>query len=60
MPENSEKTDVKNTPQTFSLFVAVTGIIALTLLTWRLFLNPNGSTVELIDLFDIGICAVFF
>jgi len=47
-------------PRSFDLFVAVTGIIALTLLSWRLFLDPMGNTVELIDLFDLGVCAVFF
>ena len=39
------------TPGSFDLFVAVTGIISLTLLSWRLFLNPMGHTVELIDMF---------
>ncbi|MBC8310076.1 MAG: potassium channel family protein [Phycisphaerales bacterium] len=44
----------------FDLFVAVTGIIALSLLSWRLFLDPTCVTVELIDMFDLGICAIFF
>jgi len=48
------------TPGSFDLFVAVTGIISLTLLSWRLFLNPMGHTVELIDMFDLGICVIFF
>ena len=61
MNESTNKDGVNNdAPHSFSLFVAVTGIIALTLLSWRLFLDPTSKTVELIDLFDIGICAVFF
>ena len=44
----------------FDLFVAVTAIIALTLLTWRVFLDPTSETVHLIDLFDLGICVIFF
>jgi voltage-gated potassium channel len=47
-------------PHSFDLFVAVTGIISLTLLSWRLFLDPMGNTVELIDLFDLGTCVIFF
>jgi len=49
-----------NKPHSFDLFVAVTGIIALTILSWRLFLNPIGNTAQLCDMFDLGICAVFF
>ncbi len=44
----------------FDLFVAVTAIIALTLLTWRAFLDPTSETVHLIDMFDLGICVIFF
>jgi voltage-gated potassium channel len=51
---------VEEKPRSFDLFIAVTGIIALTLLSWRLFLDPTCVTVELIDMFDLGICAIFF
>jgi len=44
----------------FDLFVAVTAIIALTLLSWRAFLDPTSETVHLIDMFDLGICVIFF
>ena len=57
-PINTESVIINQ--QSFGLFVAVTGILSITLLLWRLFLDPSGSTVELIDFFDIGICAVFF
>ncbi len=59
MTENNE-IESKDVPHSFSLFVAVTGIIALTLLSWRLFLDPQSQTVKLIDLFDLGVCAIFF
>ncbi|MBC8201808.1 MAG: potassium channel family protein [Planctomycetes bacterium] len=47
-------------PHSFNLFVAVSGIISLTLLAWRLTLTPNSPTVQLIDMFDLGVCAIFF
>ena len=56
----SKKPSTRDKPHSFNLFVAVSGIIALTLLIWRLTLNPEGQTVQLIDMFDLGICAIFF
>jgi voltage-gated potassium channel len=47
-------------PHSFNLFVAVSGIISITLLIWRLTLNPESETVRLIDMFDLGICVIFF
>jgi voltage-gated potassium channel len=46
--------------QPFDLFIAVTAIIVLSLLSWRMFLEPSSETVHLIDLFDLGICGIFF
>jgi len=56
----SVSAEKQSAPPSFSLFVAVTGIFSLTLLSWRLFLQPTSATVDLIDLFDFGICAIFF
>jgi voltage-gated potassium channel len=47
-------------PQPFDLFIAITAIIVLSLLGWRMFLDPTSETVHLIDLVDFGICIIFF
>jgi len=47
-------------PQPFDLFIAVTAIVVLSLLAWRTFLDPSSETVHLIDMIDLGICAIFF
>jgi len=47
-------------PQPFDLFIAVTAIVVLSLLSWRMFLDPNSETVKLIDMVDLGICVIFF
>ena len=49
-----------NAIQPFDLFIAVTAIIVLSLLSWRMFLDPKSETVHLIDMIDFGICFVFF
>jgi len=47
-------------PLPFDLFIAVTAIITLTLLSCRYFMDKSTETVKLIDYFDHGICAIFF
>ena len=47
-------------PQPFDLFIAVTALVVLSLLAWRMFLDPNSETVKLIDMVDLGICVIFF
>jgi hypothetical protein len=41
-------------PQPFDLFIAVTAIVVLSLLSWRMFLDPNSETVKLIDMVDLA------
>jgi voltage-gated potassium channel len=57
---NESTQDSSFPPQTFDLFIAVTAIIVLALLSWRMFLDPNSETVHLIDMVDLGICFIFF
>jgi voltage-gated potassium channel len=47
-------------PQPLDLFIAVSAIVVLSLLVWRIFLDPTSETVKLIDMFDLGICFIFF
>lgn len=47
-------------PQPLDLFIAVTAIIVLSLLSWRMFLNPSSQTVKMIDMVDLGVCFIFF
>ena len=47
-------------PQPFDLFIAVTALVVLSLLSWRMFLDPSSETVKLIDMVDLGICVIFF
>lgn len=57
---NDSAPESKLPPQPFDLFIAVTAIVVLSLLSWRMFLDPSSETVHLIDMIDIGICVVFF
>lgn len=47
-------------PKAYDFFIAVTAIIAVSLIAWRIFLVPESETAHLIDLFDLGICSIFF
>ena len=47
-------------PQPLDLFIAVTAIVVLSLLSWRMFLDPSSETVHLIDMVDLGVCFIFF
>ncbi len=47
-------------PCVYDLFIAVTAIVSLSLLGWRVFLDPATEIVQLIDYFDFGVCAIFF
>jgi len=56
----NDTTDHKPNAMAYELFIALTGVISITLILWHFTLDSKSEIAKLINYFDAGICVIFF